>query len=202
MGMVLALTTLADRNIDRLLADPPLVWKVIAREDPDVYVQARRDASKTSFLGALFGGKKAPPPDPEPLVLAESEGIETDVDKAWHGIHYLLTGTADEGQPPWSFLVSGGRDVGDLDVGYGPARVFTAAETKAIYEALSSLTEDDLRSRFNPADMTAKEIYPEIWSRGSPDEETIGYLIEYFRLLRGFLQQAVDAAVGMVVVLC
>ena len=80
--------------------------------------------------------------------------------------------------------------------------MFTAAETRAIYQALSGLTEDDLRSRFNPADMTAKEIYPEIWSRGSPDEETIGYLIEYFRLLRGFLQQAVDSAVGMVVVLC
>ena len=64
------------------------------------------------------------------------------------------------------------------------------------------VSEDELRARFHPAEMTAKEIYPEIWSRDSPDDETIGYLIEYYRLLRGFLQQAVDANVGIVVVLC
>ena len=201
MGMVLGLTTLADANIERLLTDPPLVWKVVAPDEPDIYQQARRDASKPSFFSGMFGRKDPPPPEPQPLMLAESEGISTDVDKAWHGIHYLLTGSADEGEKPWSFLVSGGREVGDIDIGYGPARVFTAAETKSIYQALTSLSEDDLRARFNPDEMTAKDIYPEIWSRGSPDDDTIGYLVEYFRLLRGFLQQAVDAEVGMVVVL-
>jgi len=201
MGMVLGLTSLSDTNIDRLLADPPLVWKVIAPDAPDIYEQARRDAVKSSFLSGLFGKKAAPPPEPPPLVLADSEGISTDVDKAWHGIHYLLTGSADEGESPWSFLVSGGREVGDVDVGYGPARVFTAKETRSIHDALASISEAELRSRFKPDEMTAKEIYPEIWSRGDPDEETIGYLVESFRLLRGFLQQTVEAEVGMVIVL-
>ena len=41
MGMALALTMLGDRNIDRLLADPPLVWKVIAPDDPEAYERAR-----------------------------------------------------------------------------------------------------------------------------------------------------------------
>jgi hypothetical protein len=50
--------------------------------------------------------------------------------------------------------------------------------------------------------MTALEIYPEIWSRGDPDEQTIGYLIEYFRVIRGFLRQTVDDGLGFVVVLC
>jgi len=202
MGMVLALTTLADGNIDRLLADPPLVWKVIAPDDPDAYERTRRDASKPSFLGGLFGKKNPPPPEPEPLALTEGEGIETDIDKAWHGIHYLLTGTADGGERPWSFLVSGGREVGDVDVGYGPARVFTAAETRTIHDALATLSEDALRSRFNPADMTAKDIYPEIWNRDPEEDDTLGYLIEYFRQLRRFLQQASDSEVGIVVVLC
>ena len=135
------------------------------------------------------------------MALGEAEGIATDLDKAWHGIHYLLTGTADAGETPWSFLISGGAHVGDIDVGYGPARVFTSVETQSIAEALARVGEDELRSRFNPDDMTSKEIYPEIWHRGLPEDDPLGYLVEYYRLLRGFLQQAIDARVGIVVTL-
>ena len=34
---------------------------------------------------------------------------ELEVDKAWHGLHFLLTGTAWEGDFPLNFIVSGGR---------------------------------------------------------------------------------------------
>jgi hypothetical protein len=135
------------------------------------------------------------------LALGDSEGISTDLDKAWHGIHYLLTKTADGGEPPWSFLLAGGRTVGDIDVGYGPARVFTSAETKLILDALVRLTDDELRSRFDPADMTSKGIYPDIWSPGAPEHETLGYLLEYFSVLRRFLREAAEAKVGIVVAL-
>ena len=199
MGMVLVLSTLADENIDRVVAYPPLVWRVITPEDRDVYEESRREYAKPPFLGALFGKGRRQVPEVENLALVDAEGISTELDKAWHGIHYLLTGTANEGEPPWSFLVSGGRNVGDIEVGYGPARAFTSAETKLIAEAIVPLTDDELRERFRPADMTAKKIYPHIWSRGSA--ETIGYLLEYFALLRGFLSQAAGARVGMVVAL-
>ena len=201
MGMVLVLSTLADENIDRVLADPPLVWRVIAPEDRDVYEESRREYAKPSFLGALLGKGRRSVPEVDDLALGNAEGLSTELDKAWHGIHYLLTGTADEGEPPWSFLVSGGRTVGDIEVGYGPARVFTSAETDVISKAIVPLTDDELRGRFSPADMTAKKIYPSIWSRGSPDQETIGYLLEYFAQLRGFLRQAAEAKVGMVLAL-
>ena len=201
MGMVLVLSALADENIDRVLADPPLAWRVVAPDDPDAYEQARREQDKPSFLGALLGKGSRRVPEVEDLALGDAPGISTELDKAWHGIHYLLTGTADEGEPPWSFLVSGGRTVGDIEVGYGPARVFTSAETHVISEAITPLTDDELRARFRPADMTAKKIYPPIWSRGSPDQETIGYLLEYFALLRAFLRQAADAKLGMVIAL-
>jgi len=201
MGMVLTLTTLSDANIERVLADPPLIWKVVAADEPELYEQSRRDASKSSFLGSLFGKKRVAAAPPVDLTLGASEGISTDLDKAWHGIHYLLTGTADEGESPSSFLVSGGRTVGDIEVGYCPARAFTAAETKAIHSTIAALSEDLLRSRFDPQAMTALEIYPDIWNRGRPDDDTIGYVVEYFRLLRGFLEQTTGANVGMVVTL-
>ena len=198
MGMCLGLTTLGDANIANVLADPPLIWRVIAPDDPEPYEQARQE-SAPSFLGKLFGRK--PPAETQDLLLGDSEGITTDLDKAWHGLHYLFTGSADSGALPWCFLVAGGRTVGNVDVGYGPARVFSSAETKDIRNALSTLQVDELRARFNPSAMTAKNIYPEIWSRGDPDDETIGYLLEYYAVLRGFLEQAVEARVGIVVYL-
>jgi len=36
-----------------------------------------------------------------------------DVDKAWHGTHYLLTGDAWGGQPPLANVVLGGAEIGD-----------------------------------------------------------------------------------------
>jgi hypothetical protein len=198
MGMCLGLTTLGDVNVARVLADPPLIWRVIAPDDPEPYEHARRE-NAPSLLGKIFGRK--PSHETQDLLLDDSEGITTDLDKAWHGLHYLFTGSADSGDLPWCFLVAGGRTIGNVDVGYGPARVFSSAETKDIRTALSKLQEDELRTRFNPSDMTAKDIYPEIWSRGDPDEETIGYLLEQYSVLQGFLEEAVAMDVGIVVYL-
>jgi len=204
--MILGLATLGDANISRVLADPPLVWRVIAPDNPEAYESARQSLAPPSFLARLFGRTpKAAPSDrggtADPFVLAEAEGLSTDLDKAWHGIHYLLTGTAVEGRPPLDFLVSGGREVGTIDVGYGPARVLSAAEAQAAHEALARIGDDDLRARFNPADMTKKKIYPEIWDRDPKDDDTLGYLLEYTRILRDFLAQAVEHRQGLVVFL-
>ena len=156
MSMVFGMVTLGDANIALLLADPPLVWRVIAPDDPEAYESARQRPAHSSFLARIFG---RPPvaevgPSGQAFSLADGEGMSTDLDKAWHGIHYLLTGTAWEGGRPLNFLVAGGRPVGDIDVGYGPARVLSAAETRGAHEALTQLSDDDLRGRFDPAAMT------------------------------------------------
>ncbi len=44
MGMVLGLTMLGDQNIERLLSDPPLIWRVLAPDDPDLYEASRRES--------------------------------------------------------------------------------------------------------------------------------------------------------------
>jgi hypothetical protein len=203
MSMILGLATIRDANLARILSDPPLVWRVIAPDDPEPYEQARRSAPSRSLLARVFGKRAS---DAEQgalagLTLEEGQGLSTDLDKSWHGIHYLLTGTAWEGLPPLNFLVAGGREVGTLDVGYGPARVFTAAETRAVRDALSKLGDDDLRARFNAADMMKREIYPGIWDRSPEEDDTLGYLLEYLRILRGYLSQAVDQEHGLVVYL-
>ena len=202
MSMILAMVTLGDANIARVLQDPPLIWRVIAPGESEPYERALRLSAKPSFLGRIFGRSSAAGPKPAPteaLALGAGEGVTTDLDKAWHGIHYLLTGTASEGRKPLDFLVSGGREVGDVDVGYGPARVFSAAETRAVHEALAKLGDDELRGRFNPKDMTQQDIYPEIWNNDPEEEDPLGYVTEYLGTLRGFLAQAVRQGHGVVV---
>src|SRR5207237_1681567 len=86
-----------------------------------------------------------------------------DIDKSWHGIHYLLTGTAWEGEPPLNALVTGGEALPDPDErwGYGPPRCLRPSEVAAFERALTELTDETLSSRFDPADMMEKAIYPE-----------------------------------------
>lgn len=111
-----------------------------------------------------------------------------DVDKAWHGIHYLLTGVAWGGPEPLAWAVLGGEELGP-DVGYGPARFLTPSQVQEISTALSRISKEWLASRFNPADMQQQQIYPEtIWARDS--SEALDYLLEYFQILRNFYSSA------------
>ena len=201
MGMSVALVTLNDANIRRVLEDPPLVWQVIAPDDPAAYQSARERQGRRAPVFRAFNRVPAGPADGVPgLEMAGTEGISTDLDQAWHGIHYLLTGTAWEGDLPRGFLVSGGTPAGHVDAGYGPARVLMAEETRAVHETLRALSDDDLAERFDPADMRAKQIYPtRIWSDEDAEDDTLEYLLEHVRRLRAFLERAAQADVGIVI---
>ncbi|MGH7513623.1 MAG: YfbM family protein [Gemmatimonadales bacterium] len=202
MGMYVALASLSDATIARLHADPPLVWQIIAPDDPEAIARARGAPKRPGLLARLFGrgAAEAPAPAaPAPLPLAEGEGEIVDLDKSWHGIHYLLTGTAWEGDPPLNFLVTGGREVGDAEVGQGPARTYTAAETREVAGALAALSDAELRSRFAPGDMMRAEIYPEIWDRDPAEDDTLGYLMEYLGLLRTAVATVVERGHGLLV---
>ena len=207
MSMVVSLSSLRDKTIERLLADPPLVWQVVAPDDPDAYQRARREAddrARPGLFSRLFGGRpqaNTPSTPVAALELTDGEGDLGDLDKSWHGIHYLLTGKADESGTPLEFLVAGGTLVGDEDVGYGPPRVFTSAETRGIATALAAVGDDELRSRFAPDAMMRAEIYPEIWDRDAKDDDTLGYLMEYVAVLRGAITTVTSRGHGLLVVL-
>ena len=197
MSMILGLVTLSDANIERLIADPPLVWQLVAPDDREPYEAARRTGADAPGLFARLLGKRVE--RPADLKLGEHEGAHVDLDKAWHGIHYLLTGTAWEGSPPLSFLLDGGRTAGDLEVGYGAVRMHAAADVKRIHERLHALTDRDLRSRFRPDEMMRLEIYPEIWDRPPEDDDTLGYLMEYVAVLREQVASAAARGLGLAI---
>ncbi|MCA9640725.1 MAG: YfbM family protein [Polyangiaceae bacterium] len=111
---------------------------------------------------------------------------ELDVDKAWHGIHWLLTGTTWGGDGPTAFIMRGGEQVGDEPVGQGPARGFTAEEVRGIAAALHGLSSEILHARFDPQAMETADIYPsEIWMREG--DEAFEYLDSYFDQLKDFV---------------
>lgn len=201
MSMILGLGTLTEANIARVLADPPLIWQLIAPDDPEMYTLARSEgAGRPGLLGRLFG-RGAAAPEPAPLDLGPNEGVHGDLDKAWHGLHYLFTQTAFEGSPPLNFLLAGGREIGTVDVGYGPARVFSAAETGTIHAALSAQSDEALAGRFAPSAMMKADIYPAIWNRPPEQDDTLGYLMENLETLRAIVAKAAADGTGLVIFL-
>lgn len=196
MGMYASLTTLSDDNIDRLLSFPPLVWKVIAPDDPEIFEEAIRP--QRSLLDKLLGRHPVPvaPPD---LPRGEGELVETDLDKAWHGIHYLLTGSEWGGEPPLDFIVQGGTEIGSVDVGYRPARAFRAREAAAIHTAIAPISRDILLARYQPVRMKDLDIYPNIWDFDPAEDDAFGYCADYFATLQDFLARAVAGRLGFVI---
>lgn len=78
--------------------------------------------------------------------LPAPQGDELYLDKAWHGLHYLLTG---------------GEEVGDLPA--GPARLLSPTQTREFHEAVIAFTPEDLRRRFDAERMQALGVYPNNW---------------------------------------
>lgn len=132
----------------------------------------------------------------------EGEGDDAiamvDLDKAWHGVHFLLTGTAWEGEGPIASLLLGGH-ASTEDVGYGPARGLTAAEARAFRDALAGLDEAELHRRFDPKRMTALEIYPDVWDRGAESEQLFEMLADGVTELRSILDVAVRESAGLII---
>ncbi len=143
----------------------------------------------------------------EPLTITdflddeEDEAKSFDVDKAWHGIHYLLTGTAWEGDMPEGFILTGGQQIGEQDVGYGPARALLPDQLREVVNMMNALPVDALRKRFNPAEMRELEIYPSIWTRAPKDDDTLGYVLTHYDALKKFLGAAAERHLGVIIYL-
>jgi hypothetical protein len=70
-------------------------------------------------------------------------------------------------------------------MGYGPPRGFSPVEVKSIAAALSAVSPDQLRSRYDPKAMERLQIYPQIWVRDGDD--ALDYVVGYFDELREFI---------------
>lgn len=125
--------------------------------------------------------------------IFSGDGEYVDVDKAWHLIHFLLTGQADGGEWPLGFILNGGaRSGADAPGGGGfdddedewadedgTSQTFTPAQVREIAAALAPLTPEVLATRWNAAEAGAQDVYA-----FSPDDETLEYAISYYAEVR------------------
>ncbi|MFN8507388.1 MAG: YfbM family protein [Dehalococcoidia bacterium] len=136
--------------------------------------------------------RRAPAPLPDGL-----EGAPTlDIDKAWHGLHFLLTGSVDESPGPLGDAVMGGREFGP-DLGYGPMRSLDAARVAETSAALDALTAAEVEARYEASAMERAGVYPGGWS--SPGSRQ--WLLETFEDVRGFYREAAGAGHAMLLYL-
>jgi hypothetical protein len=118
------------------------------------------------------------------------------LDKAWHGVHYLLSGSSEPDDTPLGQAVLGGSEIGEDFSGYGPARALDAGLVADIARALDDpRLEDQARGRFDPQRMRELELYPSGWS-----DESLEWLLASLRELRSFYAGA--AAESLAIVAC
>ena len=130
------------------------------------------------------------------------DAYSMDIDKAWGGILYLLTGKAfasgsleDEVDSLNRIFFSAQFFDEDMDVGYGPAHYLTPEQVAGINHKIASLTEADLKSHYDPEAMNKeKKLYPSLdWN-----EKIFDYLYFHFQALQSFFATAASRGEAIV----
>ena len=111
------------------------------------------------------------------------------LEKAWHGLHYLLTGEVWGGSGHRAFLLVGGIEQGE-DLGYGPTRYFDPQKLRNISKEINGISDDDLWSNFDANQMTNYDIYPGIWDE--PEDDLQEEYLEYFQMLKKFVTKTAE----------
>lgn len=120
----------------------------------------------------------------EKLSDFESENFNMlDIDKSWDGILFLLNGEGStKTEHPLTKVFFSKKVIdSNQDLGYGPAYYLEPDEVIEINNIISTLSEENLRSRFNPQLMEQNEVYPSIWVN---DSEAFSYLFDNFKVVQ------------------
>ena len=201
MSLTCSLHRASEPDIDRLLAAPGEVAGFLYLEDGSApAVRQIRPRGVLGWLSRILpitieevvpdstGSEDFRPPDRDRSV---------DIDVGWHGLHFLFTGTADEGDEPACYLVRGGEDLDDE----GHARAFRPDQVRRFAAYLETLTPEELSHRYDPRRMMELEIYPETtWNRPfGPDESPLDWLTGCFAEVRRFVKDTATAGDGLII---
>jgi hypothetical protein len=202
MGMYCTLRRVNETDLRRLRKEPEQVSRFLYGEPAPL--EEVREPGLVGFIMRLFGKTyqvKESTAEEEfaNRKLQEIQQHEVDLEKAWHGLHFLFTGTDDGGEEPGCFLLSGGEEIGDEDV--GPARVLRPDQVSQFATFLADLSYEELARRYDPARMTALEIYPDvIWMRPeAPGESARDYLFGAFEDLRAFVTETAKTGESVII---
>ncbi len=151
---------------------------------------------KVSFFSKVLGKplKEVSPYRVKLQPIGESEIFE--LGQAWHILHYVFTGSADEGKWPGAFIMSGGREVGP-DLGYGAPRLLTPEQSKEVATFLNAQSLQLLDAAYVTQDIAASQVYWKASSDPAARQRQIKDLwgvVQRFRTFIGQLSQSGDSA--------
>jgi hypothetical protein len=86
-------------------------------------------------------------------------GEEIDLDKIWHVIHFVLTGSAGKSDRPEGSLLADDLEIGARDVGAGRPWALLPEQTARFAQAVAPLQFEDMKDRFDVAAMRRKKVY-------------------------------------------
>lgn len=130
--------------------------------------------------------------NPKRAMKNRPKGHRLDIGVAWNGIHYLLTGDTDvdpKTKDPRAMVVLGGKPFAEIEsvTGY----YLTPEEVQLVWAVLSTITDDELSQRYDPAAMDDLYIYPpRIWGRDG--DKALGFLLANFGKLKGFFRKSAE----------
>lgn len=193
MGMIFSFISSSDESIKNLFDKPELIHE-LTKAASTIRLKNMMASAPPEYR-AEIADSFAHLLDPNLSTIAADELIFS-LDKAWHGIHFLLTQSEYGGDWPKNFLLSG-TPIGDIDVGYGPARAYSSMEVTKINECLKQIDHSWLENRFSSKKMIELDIYPNIWA--IEEEEALKWLVEYFDQLTSYIKSVNDIKKGIVI---
>ena len=119
---------------------------------------------------------------------AYESGRTLDLDKQWHAVHFLLTGSAEITNDPLSLIIGRFEEIGP-DNGYGPAWFVPKDFITNFNNAISSLSYDELVARYDTDAMVHENVYIAD-ALASEGEEGRGFVLEDVARLRAFVATA------------
>ena len=178
---------------------PPEIRSVIAQlpEHLREEMLAQMKASLASEgMGEFFGevAKKSADALERAGVDPKEIGEALSIEKAWHGLHFVLAGTKWEATAPPGNVVAGGCEIGE-DLGYGPARYLTVDEVRDASTALAAIDDEEFRKRYNREALAEAEVYPGGWD----DPSELDWLLDAVRDVRAYFKKAADLGHAMMI---
>jgi Domain of unknown function (DUF1877) len=203
MGMTAGVYRASSAEIQDLIDHPESVGPFL---ESAMWAPPTREVRPKGLLGWLLKltpvsiHETDPDAEPPPGYDKHDDRPHCDLEGTWHGLHFLFTGTAWDGEEPACYLLKGGENVGDADeLGYSVLQALSPARTQQFAGYLRSLSHQELERRYDPERMSALEIYPGTWSRNRNDHPALEDLLTSYGDLHEFIDATVEAKAGVVV---
>lgn len=119
-----------------------------------------------------------------------------DLDKTWHALHFLLSGTAGEGSDPSQFLLSGTQIAETSD----HCRFHPHAAVISFSRVLDAVDDTELVGRLDRRRMRELDIYPGHW--GEDEAFDRRFLLQHLTPLRAFIARHASEGHAVLVTIC